>query len=497
VRGNQGGATVLSQLTQLGKSQIYPGSPVFLIEITPPATVAPGETVTLTANATWQICKTACKDERKTFTLTLPVAAETTADTAHAALFSEARAKIPAPNMDWTVAAQKNGQNIALRLTPKSNAARALTTFSFDFVSDQPFVQAGVDPATVTRDGETWVAPLKRITEDFIGEAVPQQDAFSGILVSKATGFPNVAIGSTPITDLAPAAGATPSPSTAPAKGGSRSFLLILGGMFLGGLILNLMPCVFPVIGIKIMGFVQQAGHDRKKIILHGLIFALGVLLSFWVLALALFAGKITNWGNQLQDPRVSCVTLIVMLLLGMNLYGVFEIGTAATGVGGGLARKQGIAGTFFSGVLATLVATPCSGPFLGVAIGAAATLPAVPFFTAFTFMALGLALPYLVLSAFPSLVDRLPRPGPWMESFKQGMSFLLFATAGVFLWIYGAQIFDRNDGQKGLWVMLGLSAVACAAWIYGRWTQPYRKTGVRVGARVVALAFLLGGISA
>ncbi|MBX3739478.1 MAG: thioredoxin family protein [Akkermansiaceae bacterium] len=480
-----------------GRSLIYSDSPVFLIEITPSPAIAAGETATLTAKATWQICKTACVNEKKTFTLTLPVAGEAAADPAHAALFSAARAKIPAPNLDWTVAAQKDGQDIALRLTPKSNAVRALTSFNFDFVSDQPFVQPGLDPATVTRDGETWVVPLKRITEDFIGEAVPQEDSFSGILVSKTDGIATVAIGSTAITDLSAAPGAAAINSPSPASGAGLSFPLILGGMFLGGLILNLMPCVFPVIGIKIMGFVQQAGHDRKKIVLHGLIFALGVLISFWVLALALFAGKITNWGNQLQDPRVSCVTLLVMLLLGMNLYGVFEIGTSATGVGGSLARKQGVAGTFFSGVLATLVATPCSGPFLGVAIGAAATLPAVPFFTAFTFMALGLSLPYLVLSAFPSLVERLPRPGPWMESFKQGMSFLLFATAGVFLWIYGAQVFDRNDGQKGLWVMLGLSGVACAAWIYGRWTQPFRKVAVRLAARVVALAFLLGGIAA
>jgi thiol:disulfide interchange protein/DsbC/DsbD-like thiol-disulfide interchange protein len=483
--------------TELGKSQIYPGNPVFLVEITPASNITVGESITLTANATWQICKTACKDEKKTFTLSLPVAAESATDDAHTPLFTEARSKIAAPNIDWTVTAHKAGPDIALRLTPKSDAARSLSTFNFDFVSDQPFVQPGVDAATVTKDGETWIVPLKRITEDFIGEAIPQEDSFSGILVSRTEGISSAAIASTAITDLAAAATANNTTLSTGSSSGSQSFLFILGGMFLGGLILNLMPCVFPVIGIKIMGFVQQAGHDRKKIILHGLIFALGVLISFWVLALALFAGKITNWGNQLQDPRVSCVTLIIMLLLGMNLYGVFEIGTSATGVGGGLARKQGIAGTFFSGVLATLVATPCSGPFLGVAIGAAATLPAVPFFTAFTFMALGLSLPYLVLSAFPSLVDRLPRPGPWMESFKQGMSFLLFATAGVFLWIYGAQIFDRNDGQKGLWVMLGLSAIACAAWIYGRWTQPFRKAAVRTVARVVAVVFLLGGIAA
>jgi thiol:disulfide interchange protein len=479
--------------TEFGTSLIYSGSPVFLVDITPHGKIAAGQTVTLSAKAEWQICSTSCIGESKDFTLALPVAATATADPTNSDLFTASRKKLPAPNMDWSVAAHKKDQGIALRLTPKSDAARALNTFDFDFVPDQKFILAGIDPATVTRDGETWIAPLTLVTEDLFGDVVPQEDSFSGMLFSKSGALPAVKITNTAITGNVAAASSAPQ-AAPPAK---RGFLLILGGMFLGGLILNLMPCVFPVIGIKIMGFVQQAGHDRKKIILHGLVFSLGVLLSFWVLAFALYAGKITNWGNQLQDPRVSFITLLIMLLLAMNLYGVFEIGTTATGVGGNLVRKQGIAGTFFSGVLATLIATPCSGPFLGVAIGAAATLPAIPFFTAFTAMAIGLSLPYLVLSAFPALVDRLPRPGPWMESFKQGMSFMLFATAGVFLWIYSAQVFDQKDGQKGLWVMIGLSAVACAAWIYGRWNQPFRQSGVRLAAKITALVFLLSGITA
>jgi thiol:disulfide interchange protein DsbD len=120
-----------------------------------------------------------------------------------------------------------------------------------------------------------------------------------------------------------------------------------------------------------------------------------------------------------------------------------------------------------------------------------------IPFFLAFTFMALGLALPYLVLSLNPSLVDRLPRPGPWMESFKQGMSFLLFATAGVFLWVYSAQVFDRNEGQKGLWVMLGISAIAAAAWIYGRWDLPTRGRFTRLSAKFAAVILIVSGVAA
>jgi thiol:disulfide interchange protein DsbD len=255
------------------------------------------------------------------------------------------------------------------------------------------------------------------------------------------------------------------------------------------------MPCVFPVIGLKIMGFVQQAGSDRRKVILHGLIFTAGVLASFGVLSGILFAaraaaGNAIGWGYQLQQPWVVFALMLLMFVLALNLCGLFEMGTSATSVGGSLVAKQGFGGSFFSGVLATVVATPCSAPFLGAAIGAAIALPAVQFFAAFGFMALGLSLPYLLLSVFPRLIDFLPRPGAWMESFKQAMSFLLFATAGYLLWIYGGLI----DLDNLLDPLLGLSCIAIAAWVHGRWNLPHRKTSTRLTALVLTLAFAAAG---
>ena len=171
-------------------------------------------------------------------------------------------------------------------------------------------------------------------------------------------------------------------------------------------------------------------------------------------------------------------------------MFGLFEIGTSATSVGGNLQNKRGHTGSFFSGVLATVVATPCSGPFLGVAIGATMALPALQFFTGFAFMAIGLALPYLVLSLCPALVEKLPRPGAWMESFKQAMSFLLFATAGYLLWVYGGLI-----GQEYLLSpILGLSLIAAAAWIYGRWNLPHKLAMTRYTALALAALFAIGG---
>lgn len=479
----------------LGKSFIYSGSPVFLIDLQAPEDLSVGAGLAISANASWQICKVSCIPESRVFTLHLQTAEAVERDPAAEELFVRGRASQPAGTEGWKISAQPEGEEILLRLEPGQGAAIP-EGGSIDFIPDQAFVASLSADGSLERDGEAVILRLKRNTVDFLDDPIPQGDSVSGIL----TGARSFLIPDTRIESPAeqPAAesgagqvGGNPSP-------GALALLPILGGMFLGGLILNLMPCVFPVIGIKIMGFVQQAGHDRKKIVLHGFIFTVGVLISFWVLALALYMGGITNWGNQLQDPRVILITILIMLLFGMNLFGVFEIGTSATGIGGTLMQKQGVAGTFFSGVLATLIATPCSGPFLGVAIGAAAVLPVVPFFVAFTAMALGLSLPYLILSVFPALVEKLPRPGGWMVSFKQAMSFLLFATAGVFLWVYAAQVFDRDDGQKGLWVMIGLSAVATAAWIYGRWNQPVRSRGVRTAGIVVAgLMFTAGMLAA
>ncbi len=465
-----------------GKSFGYSGSPVFLTDITAPAGLELGKTVTLGAEASWQICKESCINEDKSLTLTLPVAPALETDPAAAPLFEKARASQPAKPDDWKFAARSDGGEILLRVEP----AGSLENAPVDFIPDQPFAKSVSSGGSIQRDGDAWLIRLPRATRDALDNDITQGDAVSGILTGD---FP-VAV---PPTSIArDAAGRV---AESPPFG---RFLKILGGMFLGGLILNLMPCVFPVIGLKIMGFVRQAGSDRKKIALHGIIFTLGVLVSFGVLSGILFAARSAaagagriGWGYQLQNPWVVLALMLLMFILALNMFGVFEMGTSATSVGGTLQSKHGLTGSFFSGVLATVVATPCSGPFLGAAIGVAIALPAAGFFAAFAAMAIGLALPYLVLSAFPKLIDFLPRPGAWMESFKQGMSFLLFATAGYLLWVYAGQIGLENL----LGPLLGLSAIAVAAWIHGRWNLPHRRRPTRITALVLTLGFALGGL--
>jgi thiol:disulfide interchange protein DsbD len=272
---------------------------------------------------------------------------------------------------------------------------------------------------------------------------------------------------------------------------------LLLGG-FIGGLILNLMPCVFPVLGLKIMGFVNQAGEDRRRIVLHGLVFTIGVLVSFWLLAgLLIFlrgAGAELGWGFQLQSPGFVYVLAALLLAFGLNLSGVFEIGTSAVGVGSQLTARKGYSGSFYSGVLATVVATPCAAPFLAPALGGALALPAMSSVLVFTFIALGLAFPYLLLSAFPRLVALLPKPGAWMETFKQFMAFLLYATVAYLVWVLVGQL----DVQAQLTALFGLVVLSLACWVYGRWGAFARPRKTRVVATLVtfglvAVSLLMG----
>ncbi|CAN5689961.1 hypothetical protein BH11VER1_BH11VER1_39240 [soil metagenome] len=275
-----------------------------------------------------------------------------------------------------------------------------------------------------------------------------------------------------------------------------RTLASLLMLAFVGGLILNIMPCVFPVLGIKIMSVVNQSGEDRRQVVLHGLAYTLGVLVSFWALASILLAlraaGGQIAWGFQLQSPIFVFLLTVFLFAFGLNMAGLFEVGSSAVGVGSDLTRKSGLGGSFFSGLLATVVATPCAAPFLAPALAYALSLNAIPSLLFFTVIGLGLASPYLILSLFPKLVGLLPRPGAWMESFKQAMSFLMFATAAFLVWTLAGMV----DEYGLLKTLLGLVIVSLACWIYGRWSVPYKSTSTRIKAVVLSLLLLLGGLN-
>ena len=281
------------------------------------------------------------------------------------------------------------------------------------------------------------------------------------------------------------------------AEATTHSFFIWMLLAFGGGILLNLMPCVFPMIGLKVLGFAKEAGASRRTVVLNGLLYSAGVIASFLVLALLIIGlksgGSSYGWGFQMQSPGFVLGTCVLMIVLGLSLAGVFEIGTSLGGVSAG--DGEGRTATFLSGVLATVVATPCTAPGLGAALGFALdkerSTPETLLF--FTVIGLGMALPYLLLSVFPRLAAMLPRPGEWMESLKQGMSFPLFGYALYLLWVLNALVEDAA------WVRdasLGLALIATACWVLGRWGALHRTDRERLTAKLTSGALFIGTLA-
>ncbi len=246
-----------------------------------------------------------------------------------------------------------------------------------------------------------------------------------------------------------------------------------IGLAFLGGLLLNLMPCVFPVLFLKGLALVHSSKQEARHQRAHGLAYTLGILLSFWAvvgLLLVLRAGgRELGWGFQLQSPGFVAVLAALVFFLGLSLAGQFELGLSLTSAGDGLTRKQGFAGSFFTGVLATVVATPCTAPLMGAAVAYALAQPVWLTFVVFTALALGLALPYLALTMQPQWTEHLPKPGAWMEVLKQLTAVPLFATAIWLTWVFGSHY--ASEGVDHIfWLLLCFLVLAIAGWALGRW---------------------------
>jgi len=453
----------------------YEGELLLPVTLTPPATLTPGETISLQAKAEWLMCEATCVPGSADVSLSLPVSNDQPATDSR---WSDAFAKIDFPQKPngWTVSAIRREKTIELTL---SDSKASLS--NPHFFSSDGLIQYD-EPQTVTKASGLFRLRLP-VSPSFTDKPV----RLVGVLAYGDPDHPAGLAIDTEIT-VAPAASAA-------ATGGLLPTLLLA---FIGGLILNLMPCVFPVLGLKILGFVNQAGADRRKVTLHGIIFTSGVLISFWALAGLLTVlragGDQLGWGFQLQSPAFVFALAAVMLIFGLNMSGVFEFGLRATSVGSDLQSKSGYTGSFFTGVLATVVATPCSAPFLAPALGAALALPTISAFAIFSTIALGLSTPYLLLSIFPAAIKILPRPGAWMETFKQFMAFPLYGTVGYLVWVLAGQIGDSNF----LNALFGLTFIAMAIWLYGRNTAPGSKParvrfGFIGGATLLILGALLG----
>ena len=265
------------------------------------------------------------------------------------------------------------------------------------------------------------------------------------------------------------------------------------GLAFLGGLLLNLMPCVFPVLFLKGLALVNSGNEERSKLRAHGMVYATGILVSFWVLVGVLLglraAGASLGWGFQFQSPVFLSLMAGLLFFLGLSLAGQFEIGLTLTSAGGSLAQKQGYTGSFFTGVLAVVVATPCTAPFMGAAIGYALAQSSAVTFAVFTALALGLAAPYVALTLQPAWTRILPRPGVWMEVLRQAVAVPIFATVIWLAWVlaqaYGAGVLAA--------LLASFLLLAIAGWFLGRW--PGKRWAAAVAAvfvlAVVGLAFV------
>jgi thiol:disulfide interchange protein DsbD len=447
--------------TEIGIDYIYSGDTLLTYRITVPEK-APLRTEIIRATASWLMCKETCQPVNNV-ALDLPVTVATQSTPSNdTELFKNAQIKRPENSPLWDIRAVRDQNNVLLTIAPQKTTHDPGQLYFFsepqDIVIEQKQPQYHSKSGTIllnilsTREKGDSIKGILKATNGW------NERGLQGLLVN------------IPVSHFE---------STPPLAGESNKtsgIVKILLWGFIGGLILNLMPCVFPVLGIKVMGFVSQAGEDKKKITLHALIFTSGVLISFWILV-SLFislklAGESLGWGFQLQYPGTTYFMAAFILLFALNMSGIFEIGQSAIGVGTQLQHKSGLGGSFFSGVLATIVATPCSAPFLGTALGYAVTQPPATMFLIFTFVALGLSSPYLLLSLFPNLIKILPKPGAWMESFKQFMAFLLYATVAYLIWVLAKQVeLESIYGTYGLLkILLALTLLALAAWIYGRW---------------------------
>ncbi|MEJ2124921.1 MAG: thioredoxin family protein, partial [Alphaproteobacteria bacterium] len=274
---------------------------------------------------------------------------------------------------------------------------------------------------------------------------------------------------------------------TGPPSGSNLSFGAAVLFAFLGGLILNLMPCVFPVLSLKALSLTREtAPHERH---IHASAYLTGVLVSFAVLATVLIVlragGDIIGWGTQFQSPAFVLILMALFMALGLNMSGVFELGGRLAGVGDKFTHIPGFTGYFFTGVLATVVATPCTAPFMGTAIGYAFTQPAPRLIAVLLMLGVGFALPMVVLSYTPAIGRWLPKPGPWMATFKGAMAFLLYATVGWLLWVLSVQL-----GSTGvLGGLIALLGVAFAAWLVSLTQEPHPlRSGVAVAIAVAAI---------
>ena len=464
----------------------YEGEVLLLTDVVAVPDFLSGRTVTLNARADWLVCKEICIPEGADLSLTLPVANNAEPDRRWAGPIARTRGALPRPLEGWNIAATGRGGEIDLALTPRAGAADPGEVHFFPFnegkieaSAPQPLARDGSAlkltlPVASQRVGEfTRVAGVLTATKGFGDRSAATIDVpLTGSVVAGSSGSSSVAIAPAPVS-----------------TGSDLSLGVALAFAFVGGILLNLMPCVFPVLSLKVFGFAAQ-GFNTGTTRAHGLAFGGGVIVSFWLLAGLLFAlragGAQLGWGFQLQSPPVVAGLAVLFFVLALNLSGMFEVGQLLPSALSTWSARNTSVNDALSGVLAVAIASPCSAPFMGAAIGYGLAQSASSTFAVFTALGVGMALPYALLAFFPGWRKYLPSPGPWMVRLKQILAFPLYATVIWLAWVLGAQL--DNDAVARLATVLLLIAIALWAW-------QTRRTGGARGWGWAALAGLVAAI--
>jgi thiol:disulfide interchange protein DsbD len=465
------------------KDEVY-----HLIEIASSADLPTDSPAKLRAQANWLVCEVECIPEQATLDLTLPVTTEPPpTNQSWAAAIDQTRQAVP-KHLPWTTIVKMDAEQLALHVDVPDLRPGQIQEVVFFPYEDGIITNAAEQKVTFGDDGLT--LRLERGYQTAL-------DTVNGVLVIREKLDGQTAAQAFTIQAKV-ATSASPTLNTAPALNTPVWQALLLA--LLGGAILNLMPCVFPVLSLKALSIVKTAQQSPRQAQLHGVVFTAGVLASFAAIASVLIGlravGQQIGWGFQLQSPVFVTLMAYILFAVGLSLSGVFVVGASLMGIGQGLAARSGYMGEFFTGVFATVMATPCTAPFMATAIGVALTQPAPIAMAIFVTLGFGLALPYLVLSFTPALRRRLPKPGAWMETFQQLLAFPMYMAAAWLVWVL-----TQQTGPNGLAAALaGLVLISFAVWLHektGRLRHFRRRLGslgtlVALGA-AITLASLVG----
>lgn len=454
----------------------YEAPILVLIELSVPAGLPIEERFELGGRARWVVCDDEiCVPDRARVSVALSVGeGGRNANTAHR--FDAARSKIP-KKVEWPAQFSVDGNKVGFQIAPAD--VREGFDGAYLFVVSPDLVAYDQQTVRVTDKGLFFEMDAAGTVDgsDGVGAVLTYRDA----------------AGETQAVELELTKTTTPLGAASNATGSTTattlSFATAALFAFLGGVILNLMPCVFPILSMKALSLVTMGGDGRRLVRQSGLIYTLGILVAFSVVAAVMLvlrsAGEAVGWGFQMQNPSIVVGLGLLMVAIGMNLLGAFEFGTSVVNVGQGLVNGGERRAAFFTGLLAVVVATPCMAPFMASALGYALTQPAAISFTVFLSLGFGLAFPYLALSLAPSLNRFMPKPGAWMATFKQVLAFPMFVTALWLFWIVGQQL-----GATSMFIgLLAAIALAFTLWAYGNGRRSGRKTAWYGSAAIGLLA--------